>query len=384
MAVESVRNEPFQDEKLRIAILGQPGLILPPLPSHSIARIIELQIRGLQEQGHEVILLAPGDCRVECEVISICDKSISFHEDRTFSQTQQIQSQLIGKLEKVLKRVDIVHFHSLDIPNFCHTTGFLNSFNFPNVTTIHSCIEISNLDYFNQCANKIISLSYNQRKACPSLNFIGNVSNGLDPTPFQVVETPDNYLCFLGRISSTKKPHLAIQLAIQLGLNLKIAGAVDSLFDKEYFEHYCKPLLKHPLVEYLGELGMRDKIQLLSHAICNLHPTGFRDPCPLVPVEAAYCGTPTLAICRGALPELLEHGKTGVLVEDFAEGFYEIHRCFQMDRLYIAQQARKRFNYQKMVKEYLSIYRRVISNFVSTPANNAHAPDRRELISFDA
>jgi len=375
---------PLQDKKLRIAILGQPSLIIPSPPSHSVARIIELQIKGLQEQGHEVILLAPSDCRVDCEVIPTCDKSISFHEDANLIQTQQIQSHALSKLEEILEHVNIVHFHSFDIPNFYHTTGILNSLNFPNITTSHSCIEISNLGYFNQCTNKIVSLSYNQRKACPNLNFVGNVYNGLDPTPFQVVETPSNYLCFLGRISSVKQPHLAIQLAIQLGLNLKIAGAVDSLFDKEYFEYYCKPLLKHPLVEYLGELGMRDKIQLLSHAICNLHPTGFRDSCPLVPIEAAYCGTPTLAICRGALPELLEHGKTGILVEDFAEGFYEIHKCFQMDRLYIAQQARKRFNYQKMVKEYLSIYRRVISNFVSTQANNAHAPDRRELISFDA
>lgn len=352
----------FQSERLRIAIfLTQPGLILPSLPSHSIARIIEFHIRGLYEQGHEVILLAPKNCKVECELIPICDQAVSLQDNEHLSKAEQIHTKVIDEIEKIQNRIDIVHAHSLDIPHLFHSTGFLSSFSLPNVTTCHSCIEISNLNYFSQYTNNLISLSHNQRKAYPGLNFVGNVYNGLDPSPFQFVAAPDNYLCFLGRMNSVKQPHLAIHLAIQLGLNLKIAGPVDPFFDNEYFEIYCKPYLNHPLIEYLGELDMGDKVQLLSHAMCNLHPTGFRDPCPLVPIEAAYCGTPTLAICRGALPELIEHGKTGILVEDFAEGFHEIPKCFQMSRLYVSQQARKRFNYQKMVAEYLSIYRQVIS-----------------------
>jgi glycosyltransferase involved in cell wall biosynthesis len=346
---------------MRIAITPvDAGLILPAQKSHSIARIIEMLIRGLKERGHEVILLAPSDCKVDCELIPICDKHLPLHEDRGLIYTMQVQQRILQELRRIAHRIDIVNAHSFDIPGYFYGTRLLQGVEFPNVTTCHSCIEITNIEYFKTCNNNIISLSYNQREAFPSMQFAGNAYNGLDPAPFTFVEQPDNYLCFLGRMSSVKQPHLAIQLAIQLGLKLKMAGPICDPVDKLYFDEYCVPYLTHPLIEYLGELDMNEKIELISHARCNLHPTGFRDPCPLVPIEAAYCGTPTLAICRGALPELIQDGLTGKLVEDFAEGFHKIHECFSMSRSYIAQRSRELFNYRNMTSQYLSIYREVI------------------------
>lgn len=342
-------------------ILNHPSLILPSHPSHSIARVIENQILGLKEMGHRVVLFGPADCQIDCEIIPICETAIPVSKDpKMKTLSRNIMQKTMDILCQMHDEIDIVNGHGLDIPGVLQSTEFLEKYPFPNVTTLHSCVELDNLSYFKKIKNKIISLSYNQRNACPDLDFVGNVYNGLNTDDFPVNPEPDNYICFLGRMSARKRPHLAIQLARQLGIPIKLAGAVDPLFDTDYFQSVCKPLLKEPGVEYLGELGMEDKISLISHAKMNLHPAGFRDPCPLVPLEAGYCGTPTLAIAAGALPELVKSGITGFLVEDFCEGVFAAERCMGLDRRGIADYMRKHFNRQRMVEEYTQIYRRIL------------------------
>ena len=154
---------------------------------------------------------------------------------------------------------------------------------------------------------------------------------------------------------------MAIQLAINIGMQIKLAGKVD-FAGSSYFSEEVKPLLRHPLVEYLGELDQKQTIKLLSHAKVNLHPVGFREPFGLSVLEAAYCGTPTLAIARGSMPELIKVGYTGMLVEDFVEGFHYIEECMKMNREYIAKRARRKFNYQNMAKEYLKVYNKIIKS----------------------
>lgn len=351
-----------KEGRLSIGILSNhPGLVLPPPPSHSIARVIENQILGLKEMGHRVILFAPGDCRIDCEVVPVCKTAVPVSKDhKVKTLSENIMQKAMDILWEMHDEIDIVNGHGLDIPGVLQSTGFLGEYPFPNVTTLHSCVELDNLAYFKKIRNKIISLSYNQRRACSCLDFVGNVYNGLNPDDFPVNLKPDDYICFLGRMSARKQPHLAIQLARQIGIPIRLAGAVDPLFDADYFQAICKPLLKEPGVEYLGELGMEDKISLISRAKMNLHPTGFRDPCPLVPLEAGYCGTPTLAIAAGALPELIEDGVTGFLVEDFCEGVFAAERCMELDRGRIADHVRKRFNRQSMAEEYIKIYKKVL------------------------
>jgi glycosyltransferase involved in cell wall biosynthesis len=116
----------------------------------------------------------------------------------------------------------------------------------------------------------------------------------------------------------------------------------------------------------LGELGFDQKVDLISKAKCNLHPTNFREPFGLTVIEAAYCGTPTLAISRGSMPELIEEGRTGVMVEDYIEGRYRIEECYSMDRRYIASRARQLFNYRTMTAQYIEAYEKVISEFPVT------------------
>lgn len=343
-------------------VANHPGLILPPPPSHSVARVIETQILGLQALGHRVLLLGPADAEIACELVPICQRPVQLEEDPTLERSRRIQQRTLALMDELKDEVDIFNGHSLDIPGMLFSTNLLSASRARHVTTFHSCVEVGNLRDFRNCENPVISLSYNQRKACPKLNYVGNVYNGLDPTPFPVVRKPQGYLCFLGRISANKQPHLAIQLARCLGLPLKLAGPVHPEFDQAYFDTFCKPFIDGSSVEYLGELGFADKVDLLANALCNLHPTGFRDPCPLVPMEAGYCGTPTLAIRRGALGEIIEDGVTGRLVEDFAEGVFALEDCIALDREVLAARVRARFNRENMARGYVEVYRGMLEN----------------------
>lgn len=340
-------------------VMVHPGLYIPPRPSDSVARVIENQIAGLMELGHKVILIAPASSQVKCELIPVCDVPITIEEDPDGKEANQITKLVKKKILDLKGTADIIHAHSLDIPLKLFTSNFLEDCPLPHVTTMHSCVELENLKEFDSCSGPMISLSYNQRNACPNLNYVGNVYNGLDTKDFPFIKNPEGYLCFLGRITPEKQPHLALELSAHMGIPVKIAGPIRN---KDYFDSKCKPFLDGKRAQYLGELDMKEKINLLAHALCNLYATGFRDPCPLVPMEAGFCGTPTLAISRGALPELITHNKTGVLVEDFTEAVSKLNDCIKLDRQIVSKISKKRFNHIRMAADYISIYKHVLSD----------------------
>jgi glycosyltransferase involved in cell wall biosynthesis len=344
---------------MRVAIVAGPHYPVPPSGYGGTERVIGHLVCGLLEEGHEPVLLAPGDSTVDCELVAVCETAIGFpshqrdvaaHE----AQRAEIERRTGAELRRLLARVDLVHSHGFDLIDF---QGF------PNLTTLHGAILLHQLAYYLERKSLYyVSISRNQQGACPDLQYVGVVYNGEDPEPFPIVEEPDDYVCFLGRLDREKCPHLAVQLAINLGIRIKLAGKVDFQGER-YFEEEIRPFLDHPLVEFLGELGFDEKVELLANARCNLHPTGFREPFGLTVLEAAFCGTPTLAIARGSMPELIEVGRTGMLVEDFVEGYHQIEQCFEMDRAYIAHRARLLFNYRTMTKQYVRAYERVIDIF---------------------
>ena len=348
---------------MRIAVPAGAGAVFPSPNCHSIARMTEFLVRGLKELGHEPVVLAPASSRIDCAVIPICDAPVLLEDDPDFVITRRIQREMLDTLHGMLPTIDLIHAQGIEVASKLFTTGMLQEFHFPNVTTCHTCIELVDLDYFVNLRNPLVSLSDNQRRACPTLNFVATIGNGLDPADFPEVASPGEYLCFLGRLVPGKQPHLAMELAIRLGMELRIAGPPDLVFGRDYFESKCKPYFRHPLIRYLGELGFREKVDLLANARCNLHPTGCREAFGLTIVEAGYCGTPTLGIRRGSLPELVEDGRTGVLVEDFAEAYHRIPDCFALDRRHIAAVTRSRFNYRRMAASYEQVYREVTAGF---------------------
>ncbi|HSW71625.1 MAG TPA: glycosyltransferase family 4 protein [Candidatus Saccharimonadales bacterium] len=343
---------------MRVAIVAGPYLPIPPLKYGGSEQVIYHLIKGLIELGHEPILLASADSKVDCELIPITNRAIGFAK----TPLAQLKHQLLANrieaktskiLEKLLPRVDVIHSNGFDLKKFSR---------FPGITTLHNPIHFADLPYYkNRKQLSYVSISKDQRITFPELNYVSTIYNGEDPASFPIITKPKNYLSFLGRMDADKSPHLAIQLAISLGMKIKLAGKIDH-DGFYYFNKEVKPLLSHPLVEWLGELGEKDKIKLVGNAKCNLHPTSFREPFGLTIIEAAYCGTPTLAINRGSIPELIEDGRTGLTIQGFVEGYHRLQECFAMDRQYIAEHSREKFNYQKMTKQYLSAYRKVIRN----------------------
>jgi len=351
---------------MRIAFIAEPYIPVPPEKYGGTERVIYYLIKGLLERGHKIILLAPGDSKVgelvsspDFKLIPIVRKHTFFgrnvtERDKIKKRVYKAHSKVRIILKKIRSEIDIIHSHKFDLKDFQ---------DFPNLTTLHSAFSFSKLRYFEKRKGLYyVSISENQQEAFPDLQYVGVCYNGLDPKEFPFVKTPQNYLCFVGRFDTEKNPHLAIEFALKTNMKIKLAGKLDWR-GQDYFKEMIKPHLNNPLVEYLGEIGMKEKTELISNAVANLHPTGFREPFGLTVLEAGYCGTPTMAIKAGSMPELIEDGRTGLLVEDFVEGYHRIGELVGMDRKYISVRSRNLFNYKTMARQYGVAYEKVIEIF---------------------
>jgi glycosyltransferase involved in cell wall biosynthesis len=354
----------------RVAILSSPIISVPPTLYGGTERVIDELIKRLVEIGLDVTLIAPGDSDVSCKLIQIPEKSLPFltnkvDDDKLIPARKAAEKQAIEYIKNHLDEFDIVHSHGIDVIELHDLI--------PCVTTIHGAFNTDNFDYFN--SRKIlnyISISENQQRGFPSLNFVGIVYDGLDTRDFPIVTAPEHYMAFLARLDEEKCPHEAIQLAIHLyekyGLGLKIAGKIDH-GGAEYFKTQVKPFFnnpQYPYIEYLGELGMKDKIDLVSKAKIFLQPIKFVEPFGLGPLEAMMCGTPVIARNLGSMSELIIEGETGFRVENYPnETYHLIDECLKLDRFTIAKTTRMRFNSQKMALDYISCYQKVIENFHS-------------------
>jgi glycosyltransferase involved in cell wall biosynthesis len=211
-------------------------------------------------------------------------------DDPDCRQLHEAQAQGLRELLQFGDVIDIVHAHSLDIPGVLYSTGLFADFPIPNVTTLHSSIELRDYAYFRGCTNRIVACSANQWKACPAPNVMGAIHHGLDPSLYPFVAEPENYLCFVGRLDPVKQPDQAIELAIQCNMKIKVAGNIPSSDAKRYYASRIAPRLHHRLVEFVGEVGFDEKVALIANARCNLHPTGFREPFGLSVIEAGFSG----------------------------------------------------------------------------------------------
>lgn len=344
---------------MKIAIISSPYVPVPPKKYGWTERVIYYLIKWLLESWHEPILIWPWDSEVDCRIIQTCDKSINFWKTQKEHIENENKIKIINKktrkiLHKIKYEVDIIHSHGFDL------LGFQD---FPNITTLHWAFSMENINYYEKRKTLYFaSISRNQQNAFPTLLYWWNCYNWLDPDDFPFVNKPKDYICFIWRFDTEKNPHLAIQLALQLWIKLKMWWKIDYL-GKKYFKEYIEPHLNNPLIKFLWELWMEGKIELISNAKCNIHPTNFREPFWLTVMEAAYCWTPTLAINKWSMLELIEDWKTWVLVEDIEEWYHRIKDCFDMDREYISRRAKCLFNYKNMTLDYLHAYNVVIENF---------------------
>jgi glycosyltransferase involved in cell wall biosynthesis len=262
-------------------------------------------------------------------------------------------------IEQVLQEAqafDVIHFHI----DYLHFPLVIRQHT-PHVTTLHGRLNIPDLVPLYQTfpTVPVVSISHAQRAPLPWLHWCGTVYHGLPPELYTFRQTPGTYLAFLGRVSPEKGLEQAITIAQRVGMPLKIAAKVDRA-DQEYFDEVIRPLLDHPLVEYLGEMGEADKADLLGQAYALLFPINWPEPFGLVMIEAMACGTPVVAYRRGSVPEVLDDGVTGWIVEGLEEAVQAVRRVSTLRRTRCRQIFEERFSAARMAHDYLQIYQQLL------------------------
>jgi glycosyltransferase involved in cell wall biosynthesis len=248
---------------------------------------------------------------------------------------------------------DVIHFHT----DYLHFP-IARRLGVPHLTTLHGRLDIRELgpiyDEFNDMP--VVSISDSQRKPLPQARWLSTVYHGVPSGLLHFNPRPEGYFAFVGRISPEKRVDRAIEIAKALEVPLKIAAKVDKV-DREYFEKDIAPLLDHPLIEFVGEIGETEKSAFMGGARALLFPIDWPEPFGLVMIEAMACGTPVIAFNRGSVPEIIEDGVNGFIVEDEQGAIGAVYRLSQLSRTKIRAHFESRFTARRMAQDYLSVYR---------------------------
>jgi glycosyltransferase involved in cell wall biosynthesis len=251
---------------------------------------------------------------------------------------------------------DLIHFH-VDYLHF----PFSRRQEIPHVTTLHGRLDLPDLVplYRHFRDMPVISISDAQRMPLPWANWQGTVHHGLPRESFSVGGGKGGYLAFLGRTSPEKGLDQAIEIAKRAEMPLKIAAKIDRV-DVEYFETVIKPLLDHPLIEFIGEVGYPEKNVFLGNAAALVFPINWREPFGLVMIEAMACGTPVIAYPLGSVPEVVQERVTGFIVPDLEGAVKAVKRLTEIDRRKCRRHFEQYFNAERMARDYLNIYQRLV------------------------
>jgi glycosyltransferase involved in cell wall biosynthesis len=355
------------DDPLRIAILAPVWFPVPPTGYGGIEWVVSLLADGLTDAGHDVTLFASGDSRTHAKLASVFDEAPTEWIGQAYWDLRHALSCLVRAGD-----FDVVNDHS---GMLALALGGLVST--PFVHTVHGPVSGEPGQMYDDIVAlypgaRLISLSMSQRRPRPELPWVANCPNALDFSVYPVHAHRGEYLLFLGRMTAEKGCHRAIAIATELGLPLKIAGKLREPREREYFRELVEPHLRHG-IEYLGEVSHGEKVELLQEARATLFPIDWEEPFGLVMIESMACGTPVIATRRGAVPEVIEHGLTGVIVDDYREMAAALAEADALEPLAIRRRAEERFAPERMVADYLDAYRRVTSGEVPGPAEDLPA-----------
>lgn len=314
----------------------------------------------LVTRGHQVTLFASGDSVTSARLVASCPRSLRLDAnciDQLAPHVLQLE-----QLQQELRSFDIIHYHTghMHFPLARRHTV-------PHLTTLHGRLDIPDIAALFQEFQDLpmVSISYTQRKPMPRLNWLGTVYHGLPQNLHTFHAEHSDYLAFIGRISPEKRLDRAIDIARRVGMPLKVAAKVD-MADKDYFREVVEPLLKDPLVEFVGEIGEEEKDDFLGNAYALLFLIDWPEPFGLVPVEAMACGTPVIAYGHGSVPEILEDGVTGFIVHTQEEAERAVARVADLDRQRCRASFERRFTAERMAQDYLNLYEHLLKGSMSS------------------
>lgn len=345
------------ESPLRIAQVAPLYEAVPPRLYGGTERVVAHLTDALVKLGHRVTLFASAEARTTADLVPLRDQAIRLDPSPLKSDLAAHMS-MLHEVHRRRHEFDIVHFH-VDLIHFPFFAGCAER----TVTTLHGRLDLKDLPnaYARWPQFPLVSISYDQRTPIPQASWIATVQHGLDDRIFDFHPEPaGDYLAFLGRISPEKRPDRAISLAKRTGTRLRIAAKVDTV-DRAYFHEAIEPLLDDPLIEFIGEIGDEQKSAFLGNARALLFPIDWPEPFGLVMIEAMACGTPVIAWRSGSVPEVMEDGITGFIVDDEEEAAESLARVARLDRRRIREVFERRFTAEVMAGSYVQVYRRLLS-----------------------
>ena len=338
---------------MRIAQVSPLFESVPPRTYGGTERIVSYLTEELVAQGHEVTLFASGDSVTAAQLIAARKRALRL--DNVFDPLAHHYVMLEEVFERA-SRFDIIHFHT----DYLHFP-LARRHPVPHLTTLHGRLDIPDLMplYKKFSQMPVVSISNAQRKPLPRANWQGTVYHGLPVDLYDCREKAGEYLAFVGRISPEKRLDRAIEIAARFGMRLLIAAKTDAA-DRDYMEQVIRPMLGNSSAEFIGEIGESEKKQFLANAYALLFPIDWPEPFGLVIIEAMACGTPIIAYRCGSVPELIQEGVTGYIVDDIDGALQALAGVPAFDRRRCRRVFEERFTASRMAEDYLNVYRRVI------------------------
>ncbi|TCD48454.1 glycosyltransferase family 4 protein [Chlorobium sp. N1] len=340
---------------LRIAQIAPLIERVPPRKYGGTERVVYHLTEGLVERGHRVTLFASGDSMTSATLVAPVREGLRLgrKEHSPLLRTMMMLEDVYGRMAG---QFDIIHSHLeyVTFPYAVHAPS-------PTVLTMHGRLDIGDHAAIMRRYRHLpyVSISDDQRRPVPDINWVGTVYHGYPPSAFDFNEHPDDYFLYLGRFSREKRPDQAIMLAIACGVRLKVAAKIDPV-DRDYFEERVRPLLGHPLIEYLGEVDERQKRELLKNARALLNTIDWPEPFGLVMIEALASGTPVIVRACGSSPEIITEGETGFLCRNRMDFIRAVRHIGTISRHRCRREFIERFSADAMVRSYESLYEDIV------------------------
>jgi glycosyltransferase involved in cell wall biosynthesis len=359
---------------MRIAQIAPLYESVPPKLYGGTERVVAHLTDELVRRGHEVVLFASADSKTAAELVPCRDVALRLDNDLSWDIPAHLS--MLAEVRNRAHEFDVLHFH-LD----CFHLPFFHDRVGQTLTTMHGRQDIRDLGVLHRHYPNypLVSISNNQRRSLPHLNWVKTIHHGYPKSQYAFSPAAGgSYLAFLGRIAPEKGLDRAIEIARQSGIPLRVAAKIDRA-DKDYFEARIEPLLKGPGIEFIGEITESEKAEFLGEALALLFPISWPEPFGLVMIEAMACGTPVIAFPRGSVPEVVNHGVTGFIVETVGEAVAAVKEIDAIDRGLVRAEFERRFSVEVMAKNYELAYAEI-----QTMRGNLDMPDELEGVNGKA
>jgi glycosyltransferase involved in cell wall biosynthesis len=327
---------------------------VPPKAYGGTERVVSYLTEALVAMGHDVTLYASGDSVTGARLVPVVEHSLRLDPRQPDWLTWH--TIMLDRVFESAHSFDVIHFH-VDFLHF----PMVRRCKRPCVTTLHGRLDLPDLAplFRHFCEQPVVSISDSQREPLPWAHWCATVHHGLPTDLYRLNPEPGRYFAFVGRVSPEKRIDRAIEIAIACDTPLRIAAKIDPA-DRLYFDRQIKPLLGHPLVRFVGEIGESEKNEFIGGAQALLFPIDWPEPFGLVMIEALACGTPVISYSCGSAPEVLEHGITGFVVHDQQQAIAAAREIDRIDRRGCRQAFERRFTAETMAARYLEVYRELV------------------------